>query len=335
MIQSSTPFVDAWRAGKAPHSTWPRIPRQVESSNSSSGADPCRSTPTRISRSISAQRCNAACPFCVEELRPASRGIELNLQKRREANDEIYFDRLSMVLEALWPLRPSISITGGEPSKDFRLPRILRTLGTFHERKRTLTTNGSGLLDVREGKRIIDWIADSSLDHLNISVAHSNSERNARIMRLPEVMPISRLREIVQAATAAAVRARLSCVLIRSGVSSLADIFDYLKFARSIGIDNVIFRQLMRTDPQTHAMNSVVRYSERQRVRLEPLLDEISTIGRFTHVRQIVGYYYYVEVWNYEGMDVVFEEADLAQLEAVKRRIQKRFTSLSFIPAEN
>jgi cyclic pyranopterin phosphate synthase len=84
-------------------------------------------------------------------------------------------------------------------------------------------------------------------------------------------------------------------------------------------VDNVIFRQLMKSDPVSHAPNSVVAYSNDQRVLVEPLLDEISDDAEFEFVKQVMGYYYYVEIYRYQGMDVVFEEADLAQLEVVKR----------------
>src|SRR5262249_24582321 len=76
----------------------------------------------------SAQTCNARCPFCVEELRPASRGTELASQKRIERDDRRYFTALEQVLDALRPLDPSVSVTGGEPSLDARIPAILRLL---------------------------------------------------------------------------------------------------------------------------------------------------------------------------------------------------------------
>src|SRR5690349_5271483 len=66
----------------------------------------------------SGQRCNARCPFCVEELRPAARGGELDLQKTVEPDDARYFGALEKALDVLKPLNPSVSITGGEPSKD-------------------------------------------------------------------------------------------------------------------------------------------------------------------------------------------------------------------------
>lgn len=280
----------------------------------------------------SAQRCNAACPFCVEELRPASRGAVLALQKTIESDDDRYFENLERVLGALEPLAPTVSITGGEPSKDPRLPRLLATIARYRPRKWTLTTNGSGLFDVQEGRPVIEWIARAELGHLNISIAHPEPARNARLMQLSDALSLAQLKKVVRLANSARVRTRLSCVLLRSSVATLADVARYLSFAQAVGVDNVIFRQLMHADPGTHAVNHVVRYSNDQRVQLEPLLDAISNDPRFTFVRQVMGYYYYVEAWRYEGMDVVFEEADLAQLERVKRSDPQTIHELVFHP---
>ncbi len=281
----------------------------------------------------SAQTCNAACPFCVEELRPASRGTALSTQKNIESDDDRYFAKLEQTFAVLKPLNPTTSITGGEASKDPRLPRIIRTIDQFDMRKRTLTTNGSGLLDRREGRRVIDWLCENHFDHLNISIAHRDYTENGKLMRLRESLTRDQLALVVELAAQAGIRVRFSCVLLRSSVATLDDVCDYLDFAASLGVDNVIFRQLMKSDPATHAANSVVRFSEMERVAFEPLLDQISEDPRFTLTRQIMGYYYYVEVWRYEAMDVVFEEADLAQLERVKRRDPGTIHELIFHPS--
>jgi molybdenum cofactor biosynthesis enzyme MoaA len=280
----------------------------------------------------SAQRCNARCPFCVEELRPASRGGALERQKRIEPDDEAYFGALEATLRELSPLRPSVSVTGGEPSKDPRLPRILRTLASHGCRKRTMTTNGSGLLDVAEGRELIDWITLTGVAHLNISRAHPDIVENGRLMRLPNQLPAGALRRVVSRASKAGTRIRLSCVLLHEGIADLPGILGYIAFARSLGVSEVIFRQLMRTDPRTHALNSVVRYSDEERVILEPLLDEICASPGFRFVKQIVGYYYYVEVFRFEEMSVVFEEADLGQLETTRRLMPGVVHELVFHP---
>jgi hypothetical protein len=138
-------------------------------------------------------------------------------------------------------------------------------------------------------------------------------------MGLAEGLSIPDLERVIDIARRAGTRVRLSCVLVAGAIDSLAGILGYLDFAGSLGVDNVIFRQLMKTDALTAERNFVVRFSDSRRVALEPLLDAVSAHSRFVFQRQIVGYYYYVEVWRYGDMDVVFEEADLSRLEATKR----------------
>ncbi|PRP93309.1 molybdenum cofactor biosynthesis protein A [Enhygromyxa salina] len=280
----------------------------------------------------SAQVCNARCRFCVEELRPASRGRALERQRSVEPDDERYFAALAASLEALRPLGPTISITGGEPSKDPRLPRILALAQRYPSKRRSLTTNASGLLDVREGRRIIDHIVDAGVEHLNISRAHPDHEHNARLMVFREGLELEQLREVVATAARGGCRVRLSCVLVERAVDSLDKIRAYLDFAGSIGVDNVIFRQLMHVDRSSVAENFVVAFSDRRRTQLEPLLDQISEDPEFEFQRQIVGYYYYVEVWRRRGIDVVFEEADLGQLERTKQTMPGLIHELIFHP---
>jgi cyclic pyranopterin phosphate synthase len=280
----------------------------------------------------SAQLCNARCRFCVEELRPASRGRVLEQQRSVETDDVAYFGALAATLEALRPLAPTISLTGGEPSKDPRLPEILALTAKFPSKRRSLTSNGSGLLDVRAGRAVIDHIVDAGIEHLNISRAHPDHERNAKLMVLREGLQIVELREVVQRARSGGCRVRLSCVLVEGAIDSLAKVREYLAFAGSLGVDNVIFRQLMQVDRDTVADNFVVKFSDRRRTRLEPLLEQISADPAFAFTKQIVGYYYYVEVWRYAGIDVVFEEADLAQLERTKQLMPGIIHELIFHP---
>lgn len=283
----------------------------------------------------SAQPCNARCAFCVEELRPASRGVALDVQKTIEDDDTRYFAAMQAVLEALRPLNPSVSVTGGEPSQDARLPRILRTLRAADgqgARKRTVTTNGSGLLDMREGRPLIDWIADTGVAHLNISRAHWDDRVNAKLMRYRDSPDETAVRAIVARARRGGTRVRLSCVLVANAVDDATDVMAYLDFAARVGVDNVIFRQLMLTDPSTTQENFVTRFSDRRRVAMTPLLAELARRADFTFQRQVMGYYYYVEVWRYRDIDVVFEGADLAQLERAKRNMPGVIQELIFHP---
>ncbi len=120
--------------------------------------------------------CNADCKFCVAQLRFENRG---QLYKKcKIEDDKSYYDRLRYVLDYLKPINPSISLTGGEPTKSHRLPEILRIIEQYGYRKRTFTTNGSGLLDMMEGKQVINHLIDNHFQHLNISKAHYNEDLN-------------------------------------------------------------------------------------------------------------------------------------------------------------
>ncbi len=280
----------------------------------------------------SGQRCNARCPFCVEELRPASRGRALDEQKRFEPDDARYFARLEAALALTRPLDPSLSITGGEPSLDPRLPGILSRVAAAGLRKRTLTTNGSGLLRPRSDGLpgdVLDAVLSGGLAHLNLSRAHWDAAVNQRIMRIDPPQGPEALAEIVERARAAGVRPRLSCVLLSGVVDALAGCIAYLEWAASLGVDSVVFRQLMRYDPATHRPNAVTRHTDTAFVPLDGLLEAIAPsagggVGgdghsAFTFVRHVIGYYYSVEVYRYAGphgcMDVCFEGADLARIE--------------------
>lgn len=297
----------------------------------------------------SAQTCNAHCPFCVEELRPLSRGVRLSEQKRALTDDDAYFEKLERALEAVEPLDPSVSITGGEPSRDPRLPRILALLKGRGVRKRTMTTNGSGLLEPIDPidtlqsmgpmgptarRDMLDAVLSAGLSHLNISRAHPDPRENQRVMRFDPFFGNVALSRILDRCREARLRVRLSCVLLRGVVDSLAGCLEYLDWAASMGVDNVVFRQLMAYDPSTVLANVVTRYTDRATVPLEPLLERIRpTDGggghpRFRFLRQVLGYYYYVEVYRYEGpnggVDVCLEAADLAWIERDRQRRGRR-----------
>ncbi|NMC06033.1 MAG: radical SAM protein [Candidatus Lokiarchaeota archaeon] len=264
----------------------------------------------------SAASCNGDCPFCVEKVRPASRGSCL-ADVKRCIDDHAYFTALDNALHLVRPLDPSISITGGEPSIDPRLPRIIALVQSLGFRKRTITTNGSGLL--RNG--LVPVLAAGGFEHLNISRAHVDEARNQAIMQLDVPFPNSELRHAISLTRGTCLRPRLSCVLLRGEIDCLDAITTYLDWAESIGVDNVVFRQLMAFDPARCAGDPVIAFSERYRVGLDPILNEIyqgpaEHHRSFTFTKQVVGYYYYIEVYKYrpargKSINVVFENADL------------------------
>jgi hypothetical protein len=76
----------------------------------------------------------------------------------------------------------------------------------------------------------------------------------------------------------------------------------------------------------------VVRFSDLNRVEFDTLLEALSSHPKFEFQKQILGYYYDVEIWKYSDMDVVLEEADLAHLELAKQKFPDLVHELVFHP---
>ncbi|MEX2682312.1 MAG: radical SAM protein [Candidatus Sigynarchaeota archaeon] len=277
----------------------------------------------------SAAACNGNCPFCVEKVRPASKGSRL-AEVKRNIDDGTYFAALDKALQLVRPLDPSISITGGEPSIDPRLPTIIALVQKHGFRKRTITTNGSGLL--KNG--LVPMLVAGGFEHLNISRAHADEARNQAIMQVDAPLTNANLCRVIALTRGTILRPRLSCVLLRGEIDCLDAITAYLDWAAGIGVDNVVFRQLMAFDPARCAADPAISFSEGHRVMLDPILREIyqdpaDHHHAFTFTKQVVGYYYYIEVYKYiqkrgKAIDVVFENADLRFIDRdreVPRRI--------------
>jgi molybdenum cofactor biosynthesis enzyme MoaA len=180
--------------------------------------------------------CNANCKFCVAQLRFENRS-QIYSKTRIQSDDE-YFNRLDEVLNKLKPLNPSISITGGEPTKSRRLVPILRLIEKYGYRKRTLTTNGSGLFDIVEGKPIIQHITDNHFQHLNISKTHYDEDINRSIMQYDAGTGYTSNEDIARIAAFAKannLRPRLSCLLLKSGIHDIDGIIKYLNYYQQLG----------------------------------------------------------------------------------------------------
>jgi cyclic pyranopterin phosphate synthase len=256
--------------------------------------------------------CNADCMFCVAQLRYENRSMIY--KKPKIEDDEEYFRRVEEVLERVAPLNVSVSLTGGEPTLSPRFIRVVELLDKYNIRKKTITTNGSALLKMVEGKRVIDYLIDAKFDHLNISKAHYNEAKNRILMPYPcgeAGCTNEALAEIIPYALSKNLRPRLSCLLLKDGIHDLSGMVDYIEFYKKLGIDNIIFRELMDYDERTMINMEKVDYCKYNKVRLNDIWQEVDKDSRFVPEKNILGYYYYVEIYNYKGVTVCSESADL------------------------
>ena len=278
--------------------------------------------------------CNADCSFCVAQLRFENRSQMY--KKDKITSEQEYFDRLEEVLAFLKGLNPSISLTGGEPTKCKKLPKILALINKYGYRKRTFTTNGSGLLDDMEGKKVINHLIDNGFQHLNISKAHYIDDKNKNIMKyLDGYCSNEMLETIVSMSKANNLRPRMSCLLLKEGISTLEEMINYMEFYKKIGLDNVIFRELMDYDIDKMINKEKIKYCTDNKVYLNDIWKNVDGDTRFSPVRNLLGYYYYVEVYKYQNIDMVSESANLVKLYDEKEKHKDIVYEMVFHPNGN
>ncbi len=257
--------------------------------------------------------CNADCKFCVAQLRYSHR--KLLYEKKHIEDRDKYLERLENVLKAVRTLNPSVSITGGEPTLSPVLPDILELVDRYDFRKRTITTNGSGLLMVRDNATVLEHLMKKRWQHLNISRAHFDDDVNRQIMRYQvesEYCDSQMLKEILDITAGTELKHRLSCLLLKDGIGSVESMKRYLDFHGKLGADNFIFRELMDYDKKAVNLEKI-KYCTDNKIRLNDIWGQLDNDKEFEPYLNILGYYYYVEIYKYHNMTVAGESANLNQ----------------------
>ena len=254
--------------------------------------------------------CNADCKFCVAQLRYEHRHL---IYKKEKLDYDDYMRQLEIVLKEIRPLNPSISITGGEPTMSPKLLDVLKMVDKYNYRKRCITTNGSHLLDVVNGKTILEHLIKYNWAHLNISRVSEDEDINKKVMRYNSeegYCSNEMLKDILSISNKTNLAHRISCLLIKNVVDSVDKIKNYIDFYSQIGANNFIFRQLMNYSKD--AINKEkIDYCDKHNVELNEIWESMN--NEFEPYLNILGYYYYVEIYKYRGLTVASESADLNQ----------------------
>jgi hypothetical protein len=170
-------------------------------------------------------------------------------------------------------------------------------------------------------KTILDTLIENGFQHLNISKAHYNPVTNQRIMKFRQnELTDMDLATIVETANPNGLRVRLSCVLTKDGIGTVPAMKQYMDYAERQGVDNVVFRELMKYDTDMLKQGRVYDFCERNRVSLNDVWEQLDNDPDFHIINQVLGYYYYVEVYKYRGIDMVSESADLKQIAVEKAK---------------
>lgn len=270
----------------------------------------------------SARPCSARCVFCSENLRPLAQGRAA--ATLRPADD--YFDALAQALAQLRGLPISYSLSGLETTDD---PdwclRMLETLDVAARTgvpvaERVLYSNGAGFAHAH-GETLLRALSDFGLSWPELSRHHPDAGRNHAIMRFRpgETIADNAVFETVARRLARRFPLRMVCIVQRGGVEDAEGVAAYLRWARSLGAERVIFREFSRLDG-IDGGNATARRIGTARVPIEGLFRACATsplADAMTPVDRTEGYYFSnLRLRHRDGFDVVFEASDYARMRA-------------------
>lgn len=254
--------------------------------------------------------CNANCKFCVAQLRYENRGC---VYRKNKLPVNEWLDRLAYTLEVVRPLNPSISITGGEPTVSKKLIPTLKMIDELGFRKRVITTNGSKLFNKLDNKAIIDYLIDYNFNHLNISRHAISDTDDKRIMRFNnenDFCTAEMLKEIFAITNNSTLKHRMSCILLKDSINSVPKIKEFLDYFIDLGCNNFTFRELMGISKDAVNLEKI-KYSLDNKVKLSDIWADMENYPEFEKYLNILGYYFYVEIYKYKCVTVSSEYADL------------------------
>jgi hypothetical protein len=109
---------------------------------------------------------------------------------------------------------------------------------------------------------------------------------------------------------------------------------EYLDTYLDLGCNNFIFRELMDYDKD--AINfEKTQYCVENKVRLNDIWAEIDKYPEFEKYLNILGYYYYVEIYKYKGATVASESANMVQQGIEVGKHQDQVYEMVFHPNGN
>lgn len=221
--------------------------------------------------------CNCTCDFCI-----LKQGVQINAI----SNDK-YLQQLNRVLNQLKGLPIEISITGGEPTLcPERLIPVLHMIQFYEFSHRTFLTNGSGLLSEWNHKPIIQYLKEAgAIYNINLSRQHMEDVQNKTLMN--GVTPsISDLKQISSFCDVNHMDIRLSCNIMKHGISDFKSMMEYIDFAEDAGFKNVIFRELLNNGNEF--------------ISIYPLIEQIKQNDDFQYVRTIENSHYSIDILKYK-----------------------------------
>jgi len=276
--------------------------------------------------------CTAHCHFCSETLERTSLPNEptpYDLPKiRAPLSHKNYFEAFQNLLEEFRsiPFTLGLSISGLEATADaawiislcdmLSHPRYQPIFG-----EKVLYTNGSGLVN----DDIVAALRRAGVGRIELSRQHNNEAVNQKIMRFGNKVDIRKnsvYEQVVRDLTASTdfpCQIKNSCILTKAGISSIEDIEEYARWASTLGVGLIVFRELcqLSTGENGFVQNRTKTWIDENRVAMEDLAAQLvfpdpeTGIWRskdgWQYLQSTVGYYYYNEHYEFSGVEIILE----------------------------
>jgi MoaA/NifB/PqqE/SkfB family radical SAM enzyme len=222
-------------------------------------------------------KCNAHCRFCSEELQ---RKHQKELTALNVINDyDKYFEALASVLKDLSQIdNIGLSLSGLEATSDpIWLLRFLDAISIRNKipnfDEKVLYTNSTGLYKHPD---LVYALKEAKFDRLEISRCHYDDTVNQKIMYINRNEPVhqNEAYEKMIHHVQQHLHIKNSCILTQIGVNSVLEVEYYLDWIMSLGVKEVVFRELSRLD-DNYIENKAKIWAEENRVPIDHILDGI------------------------------------------------------------
>lgn len=276
--------------------------------------------PVTFTPYASVKSCSARCHFCSENLREIHHHQHSSMLRPSKS----YFSQLTSALEQLRDVPLSYSLSGLEMTDDLLwFSELIRVLERHKQVSRVdqtvLYSNGAGLVDLQKNVDLMTTIKQFDISWVELSRHHFNDLENQKIMRFrsdQRIMKNEHLSNAIELVGQLSL-VKLVCIVQSEGVNDLESLVDYIYWAVSLNVKNIIFRELSLLD-NNYKENSTFNYIARTRVLIgdlaEKFINRFFCGGSLKIVQATNGYYFCNLVVDFNGIIITFESSSYIDL---------------------
>lgn len=222
--------------------------------------------------------CHNNCYFCFN-----------NNYSNTDISDELYFQKLTDVLEELRGLDIEITITGGEPTiKKERFVKTLQLCKQYNLKCRTVSTTALNMLSEYNQKPLCQYLIENDFIHnINISRMDIDQIKCESIFGNKNITndDIEKLAAFFKYNDA---EMRISCNLISGHIDNFEKMLNFVDFYRDKTVETIMFREIQGQQDFIKLQN-VVNFDD-----------------RFEYLKQLNSAVYQVDVYKYKDMIVKY-----------------------------